>query len=146
MASSSTRSTQLEKELISLFKGTYYRLTHASAINERNFLNEQFAALLDCTLADLRATLTPKHNTGYEIAEYKEEISFMKWLKEEMEKKTRGMNIWDAGRQLAYVGSELYKVGRDEEARSWCEWGEYVEGLGSHMLSWEQQHAKDQGY
>ena len=146
MASSSTRSTQLEKDLVQLFKGTHYRLTHASALEERDFVNDQFATLLDCSLAELKANLTPKQDTRYEIAEYTREIAFMKWLKEEMDKKSRGANVWDAGRQPAYVGAELYTVGRDVEARSWCEWGEYLEEMGTRILVQERQWAKDQGF
>ncbi|KAK5137725.1 hypothetical protein LTR08_007296 [Meristemomyces frigidus] len=145
MPSSSTHSTQLEKDLHNLFKETHYRLIHANAYDQCNYLDEQFANLLDYSLADLIATFKPQAGRD-QIFHYRREMSFMKSLNEEMNRKSRGTNVWDAGRELACVGAELYKVGRDVEARAWCEWGEHVEMLGMRIVTQERQWAKDHGF
>jgi len=129
MPSSSTRSTRLERHLRNLFKESHARLSYTSTEYEQDFVTKEFSELLDISVSDLLTVLEPRF-TGTNLQEYRDEHETCKELKELVGKQKKSLNVWEAGRELAKVGTALFGVGMDEEARKWCEWGAELEGLG----------------
>ncbi|KAK5112291.1 hypothetical protein LTR85_011563 [Meristemomyces frigidus] len=144
MASSSTRSTWLENQLHWHCKQIYHRLQQANTPEECHFILQQFAGLLDISVSDLQGTMRPTLS-GNNFEAYKREKKSLTELRAEIGKKSKSGNVYDAARCLADVGAELFKVGRAEEARSWCEWGDYLEGVAWSIYDDEQQWAKSHG-
>lgn len=140
MPSSSTRNTRHEKQLHFHFKQTYHRLDQAGAHRERDFIVVEFANLLDTTKPALLSTLLP-HPTEITLEVYNREIQF----EAELAKKAKSVNMYDGAKCLMDVGAELYSVGREEKARSWCEWGEQLETMAWTQWDAEQRWAKFQG-
>ncbi|KAK4544201.1 hypothetical protein LTR36_004411 [Oleoguttula mirabilis] len=145
MSSSSTRSTWLEQQLHWYFKHVYHRLSQANVPNECNFILEQFANLLDISESDLVGTLQLRYTTGMDLDAYKKEVLSLRALKAEIAKQKQSGKLYEAAKCLANVGAELYKVGRGEEARDWCEWGAELEGVGWKIWEQERRWASSHG-
>lgn len=117
MASSSNRSTELEKVIRYHYKITMFRLYASNLQPQAEFLGKKFAGLLDMSESDaadiLRASRRPPSD-----------IKLLHDLELSNRKLCKSDRICGAGNALADVAAALFRAGRAREGAEFCEWGE----------------------
>ncbi|KAI7199125.1 hypothetical protein KC316_g3385 [Hortaea werneckii] len=143
MPSSSTRSTLLERTLLYYFRTVIVRLhSHGQMEAEFDFYVSQFSILLDMPVAQLVDKVLPDYIEGTGWSAWKADRNWIRMLKQEANGQDPSVTVGRAAQDLASVGAALFQVGRDVEARSWCQWAAELDVMRSDTLEEADQETQ----
>ncbi|KAI6914667.1 hypothetical protein KC318_g828 [Hortaea werneckii] len=135
MPSSSTRSTLLERTLLYYLRTVIVRLhSHGQMEAEFDFYISQFSILLDMPVAQLVDKVLPDYVEGTNWNAWKADQNWVRMLKQEANGQDPSVTIGQVAQDLGSVGAALFQVGRDVEARSWCQWAAELEAMRNNTL------------
>ena len=130
MPSSSNRSTLLERTLLYYFRKVIVRLhSHGQMAAEFDFFVHQFSILLDMPVAQLVDKVLPDYIEGTDWDTWKAHQNWIQKLKQEGEGQDPSVTLGQAAQDLGSVGAALFQVGRDVEARVWCQWAAQLDAM-----------------
>lgn len=142
MASSSTRNTHLEREILIHFKTAYLRLHHAGHFSEAKVLSCATQSTLDVDAAEMFATFMPTDQPADSSSKRKEKAE-MRDLYHRLKRESKTMSganlIWNAGTRCMDIGGLLSGVGREPEGKSWCEYGDMLWGSAVEQMQAEDR-------
>lgn len=123
MPSSSNRSTLLERTLFYYYRTVVVRLhSHGRTEAELEFYIHQSSILLDMPVAQLIDGVLPDYVEGTDWNAWKADRDWIRMLSQEVNGQDPGVTLGQAAQDLGSVGAALFQVGRDVEARTWCQW------------------------
>lgn len=132
--------------LIHSYRIVFSRLMAASLHTQTSYITDHFAEILDIGKQDLMRTVKPIYDADRTTwASWKANIRQWNDLQASNAKLKRSSKILSAGNALADVGAELFRVGRNEEASKFCEFGEIVWSWSMEAFE-EEERLKGLGY
>lgn len=110
---------------------------------EANFVNTEYAKLLDIDEPELSATIKPRYDPKRSIfAVYTEDCKAWDELQKSNRSLRRSEKISHAGTALADTGAVLFKAGRAKEAAKFCEFADTVWEMATIAYEEEEYYGK----